>query len=134
MSALKHTHQLLELHQLDYVVFQWDGGRDSAKVFVRELELEMRTRDANVLNAHARFESSTRGGARASIDVQLARKTDGQIFSAEMTTFDWLVISLHEGRLYGLGVVSGPMGDAMFRRVRPVVQLRMGEPMKLPEA
>lgn len=134
MSDIRYMHQLLEPHSLDYIAVQWDGSDDAAVTIIRELQLELRMRDAAVVRAkHHKVRSSTSINDANRIELMLERKSDGETRTVDIEVFGWLVINLHEGRLYSVVTVPGPVGDAMFRRVRPVVRLQIGEPLSLPD-
>ncbi len=127
-------HQLLELHAIEHIVFQWDGSKAAAQVVTRELQRELPMRSASLLTAGVKLRTSNLRGSDVELRVEIERKADGRIFLTELSTFDWLVITLHEGKLFDAGSLNSRIGDAMFRRVAPSVPLKLGEPMKLPSA
>lgn len=127
-------HQLLELHSIEYIAYQWDGSKNQAQVVAQELRRELPMRSASLLTAAVKLRTSNVRGSDVELRVEIERKADGRIFLAELATFDWLVITLHEGKLFDAGSLNSRIGDAMFRRVAPSVPLKLGEPMKLPSA
>lgn len=134
MNQPARQHQLLELHSIEYIAYQWDGSKNQAEVVAQELQRELPTRSASLLTARAQLQTSSLRGSSAELAIEIERKVDGRIFPVELATFEWLVISLHEGRIFDVVKLPSHIGDGIFRRVAPSMPLKLGEPIKLPSA
>lgn len=115
-----HTH--LEHHELEMLAFHWDGTNAQALAVTQEIVREMKMRDAEVVAAHAR--ASTRSGGSVEFTMTIRRRSDGREFSLLLRPQEWLVISLHEHRVFFVESMDDDQGQHLFRRVRPVVTLR----------
>lgn len=134
MNQPARQHQLLELHSIEYIAYQWDGSKNQAQVVTRELQRELPMRSASLLTAGVKLRTSNVHDDSVELRVEIERKADGRIFLVELTTFEWLVVSLHEGRIFDVVKLPSYIGDGIFRRVAPSMPLKLGEPLKLPSA
>lgn len=129
-------HAVLQHRVLEAIVFQWDGTQEQALAVVDELMREMEMRDAAVTGAttqgaiHVELSRSTQSATMKddrTLSLRIVRKSDGMVNNLRIHSGEWLVIWLHEQRLYGTEVFSAERGEILFRPVRPVVMLRPRE-------
>lgn len=135
MSDIKafQPHHVLQHRTLEAVVFQWDGTQEQALQVTAELERELPMRDAALEGAKfhggasvkmSRSTQSVEVDDRRSLSLRIVRKADGLVNAISLRPHEWLVIWLHEDRLYATEIFSRERGEIMFRPVRPIVIMR----------
>lgn len=110
----------LQLHQLEYLTFHWDGTEEQALEIVRELYRELTRRDGTITQAN--YTRSEQSGTNLILEIQ--RTSDGRRYRQVLQRDDWMVLHLHEGNLYDVEQLDPRVGAKRFDRVRPVVMLR----------
>lgn len=135
MSDIKafRPHTVLQHRTLEAIVFQWDGTQEQGVTVADELLRELPLRDAELESAH--FEGGIHTEIRRStqsatisdsrrLSLRITRKSDGLVNALRLHAGEWLVVWLHEDRLYGTEIFEAARGEILFRPVRPIVMIR----------
>jgi hypothetical protein len=115
---------MLQHRVLEQVVFQWDGTHARAMEGTTELAEELRARGG--ILRESRFETNSSGACYWFLTIE--RVADGQTWEFDIRRGDWVVIDLHEQRVYTIDVLPEPIGEETYNRTTPVIRIETARP------
>jgi hypothetical protein len=118
MADILALHSNIEHHTLEMIAWQFDGTNEGAMKGTREIEAELRMRGAELIAAHFRRVTSIGDGPgeQSAVTYVIRRRADLVEQEVMLVKGQWLVLHIHEQRLYVADVLDEMQGVVMFRR------------------